>query len=308
MLIGQSPQIMKTKRMIREIAKTNENILLIGEVGSGRKFVAHEIHHRSKQKNRPFIVLNCSAVGDTITEADLFGEKIEGPRGVERKIGLLEQARRGILYFENVDEFKPDFQQKFANLLKERKYRKIGEETFVDVDIRVFAATTDENLLKREDFRRDLLTILDSFIIHVPPLRKRRQDIPSLFSHFLEQFCEEFNHDIPTVPAEIFESLMEYEWRGNIYELKNTVRNLVLMSSGGVLSVEYLPFEIKKHPFEFLEDRELPEAVGEVEKYLIMKALHRFAGNQSKAARALNVSEAALRYKMKKYGLERKAF
>lgn len=80
MLIGQSPQIMKTKRMIREIAKTNENILLIGEVGSGRKFVAHEIHHRSKQKNRPFIVLNCSAVGDTITEADLFGEKIEGPR------------------------------------------------------------------------------------------------------------------------------------------------------------------------------------------------------------------------------------
>ncbi len=308
MLIGQSPEIMKTKRMIREIAKTNENVLLIGEVGSGRKYVAHEIHRRSKQKNRPFVILNCTAIGDTITEADLFGEKIEGKRGVERKIGLLEQARRGILYLENVDELKPEFQQNFVNILKEKKYRKPGTQSFIDVDFRIIAATTNEELLQKDKFRRDLLTILDSFLIHIPPLRQRRQDIPNLFTHFLQQYCDEFDHAIPTVPSEIFESLMEYEWRGNVYELKNTVRNLILMSTGDALSVEYLPFEIKKHPFEFLDDRNLPEAVGEVEKYLIKKSLRRFTGNQSKAARALNVSEAALRYKMKKYGLERKAF
>ncbi len=308
MLIGQSPQIMIAKRMIREIAKTNENAIIVGEVGSGRKFVGLEIQHRSKQKNKPFVVVNCTAVGDTITEADLFGEKVEGPRGVERKVGLLEQAKRGILFLDHVDELAPEFQQKFVNILKEKKFPKPGTKTFVEADFRVFASTTDEDLLKADNFRSDLLFELNKFTVHVPPLRTRRQDIPNLFTNFLEQYCEEFNHEIPPVPAEIFESLMEYDWRGNVLELKNTVRNLILMSPEGELSIEYLPFEVKKHPFEFLDGQDLPDAVGEVERYLIKKSLRRFAGNQSKAARALNVSEAALRYKMKKYGLSRKAF
>lgn len=308
MLIGQSPQITTTKKLIREISKTNENALILGEVGSGKELVAHEIHIRGKQKNRPFVVLNCTAVGDTITEADLFGEKIEGPKGVERKIGLLEQAKKGILYMENVDELTPEFQQKFVNILKEKKFRKTGEKGFIDVDFRIIAAASDENFSKKEDFRKDLMSILNTFIIQIPPLRKRRQDIPYLFTHFLEQYSRETNREVPPIPAELFESLIEYDWRGNVFELQNTVRNLVLMSPEGELSVEYLPFEIKKHPFEFLEGRDLPGAVSEVELYMIRKSLRRFAGNQTKAARSLNVSEAALRYKMKKYGLSKKAF
>ena len=308
MIIGQSPRIINLRRMIREIAKNNENILIIGEVGSGRKLAAHEIHHRSKKKNKPFIVLNCTSVGDTITEEDLYGEEIEGPRGIERKIGLLEQAKRGILYLENVDELKPEFQQKFFNILKDHKFKKPGDNTFVDVDFRVIAATTDEKLVKKDSFRRDLLTILNIFTIQIPPLRSRRQDIPILFAHFLEHYCEELEREIPPVTADIFESLMEYEWHGNVHELQNTVRNLVIMSPEGELSMKYLPFEIKKHPFESLVGQKLPEVMGDVEKYLIKKALDRFAGNQSKAAHFLDVSETALRYKMKKYGLLRKAF
>ena len=308
MLIGQSPEIMKTKKMIREVAKTNENALIIGEVGSGRKHVAREIHHRSRLKNRPFIVLNCTAVGDTITDADLFGAKIEGSRGVERRIGHLEQAKRGILYLENVDELNPEFQQKFFNILKEKKFKKPDENVFVNIDFRVIAASTDEQLPKKDALRRDLLTMLSGFTIRIPPLRKRKQDIPYLFTDFLEKYCEEFECEMPTVSAELFESLIEYEWHGNVQELKNAVRNLVIMSPEKELSIEYLPFEVKKHPFEFLGDRNLPEAVSEVEKWFIKKSLRRFAGNQTKAARALNVSEAALRYKMKKYGLSRKAF
>ena len=308
MLIGQSPEIMKTKKMIREVAKTNESALIIGEVGSGRKHVAREIHHRSRLKNRPFIVLNCTAVGDTITDADLFGAKIEGSRGVERRIGLLEQAKRGILYLENVDELNPEFQQKFFNILKEKKFKKLDENVFINIDFRVIAASTDEQLPKKDALRRDLLTMLSGFTIRIPPLRKRNQDIPYLFTHFLEKYCEEFKREMPTVSAELFESLIEYEWHGNVQELKNAVRNLVIMSPEKELSIEYLPFEVKKHPFEFLGDRNLPEAVSEVEKWFIKKSLRRFAGNQTKAARALNVSEAALRYKMKKYGLSRKAF
>ena len=308
MLIGQSPEIVKAKRLIREVAKTEENALIIGEVGVGKKFVAHEIHRRSRQKNRPFVILNCTAVGDTITDADIFGERIEGPKGIERKIGLLEQAKRGILYLENVDELKPEYQQKFFNILKEKKFQKAGEDTLSEVDFRVIAATTDENIAKKETFRKDLLSLLNKFTIYMPPLRKRRQDIPYLFTHFLEMYCEEFGREVPPVPAELFESIIEYDWRGNVLELQNSVRTVVMMSPEGELSLNYLPFEIKKHPFQVLEDRELPDAISEVEKYLIKKALRKFAGNQTKAARALSISEAALRYKMKKYGLSRKAF
>jgi DNA-binding NtrC family response regulator len=308
MLHGQSPEIMTVKRMIREIAKTGNNALIIGEVGSGKERTAREIHNRSNQKNRPFIVLNCTAIGDTITESDLYGETVEGERGLERKIGILEQAKNGILYMNDVDELKPEFQQKFLNIIREKRFRRSGEETAVESDFRILSATEDENLVKNSSFRGDFLSMLNTFTIHVPPLRKRKQDIPTLFTHFLETFCEEFNREIPTVPSELFESMMEYEWRGNVQELETAVRNLVLMSPEGQLSIEYLPFEIKKHPFEFLDDRDLPEAVSEVEKYLIRKALQKFAGNQTKAAHALNVSEAALRYKMKKYGMSRKAY
>ena len=128
MLIGQSPQIITAKKLIREISRTEENALLVGEVGAGKKYVAQEIHRRSKQKNKPFVILKCTAVGDTITETDLLGEKLEGTKGVERKIGLLEQAKRGILYLENVDELLPEYQQKFVNILKEKRFPKPGEK------------------------------------------------------------------------------------------------------------------------------------------------------------------------------------
>ena len=308
MLTGQSPQILAIRRMIREIAKTDENVLLIGEVGCGKKYIAKEIQQRSRQRGKPFIVVNCTALGDTITDSDLFGERIDAPRGVERKLGFLEQAHRGILYLENIDELPLEYQQKIFNILTEKRFRREGEEHFTDLELRVFGASADEGLLKNDQLRKDLIALISAFSIQIPSLRKRKQDIPILFTHFLETFCTEMNRDIPSIPADIFESLIEYDWRGNVRELEGTVRNLLLMSPEGSLSVEYLPFEVKKHPFQFLEEKDLPEAVSEVETYLIRKTLQKFAGNQTKAANALNVSEAALRYKMKKYGFSKKMF
>jgi len=308
MFVGQSPHSMKVKKLIREVAKTNDNALLIGEVGSGKQHAAREMHNRSKQKNRPFVVLNCTAVGDTITEADILGQISEGHLGVERKIGILEQAHKGILYLENVQDLAVEFQQRLCNIFTEGRFQRIGEKRFIQVTLRVFAATTDPELSNSESFRKDLLSLLSSFVIPIPKLSERKQDIPILFTHFLEEYCNEFNRELPAVPAELFESMMEYHWRGDVQELKNAIRNLVLMSPEGTLSVEFLPFEFKHHPYENLVGKELPDAISEVEGYLIKRALSRFAGNQTKAAHALNVSEAALRYKMKKYGLTRKAF
>lgn len=308
MLIGQSLQVMTAKKLIREIAKSEENALIVGENGTGKKHVAREIHHRSKQINRPFVILNCTAVGDTITEEELFGKKTEGARGIERKLGILEQAKRGILFLENVHELQPNFQLKFFNILKEKKFKRIDENNFIPVDFRVIASTTDDTLLKNDSFRKDLLSLFNAITIHLPALRDRKQDIPMLLTHFITQYCEEYNREIPPIAAELFESFIENQWHGNVLEMQNAIRNLVLMSPEGELSIEYLPFEVKRHPFEFLKDRDLPAAVSEVEKYVIKKSLRKFAGNQTKAAHSLNVSEAALRYKMKKYGLSRKAF
>lgn len=308
MLSGQSPEVSKIKKLVREIAKTNDNALITGEVGTGKKHIALEIHGRSRQKNKPFVEVNCSAIGETIFEEDLYGAKIDGPLGIERKIGLLEQAKRGTLYMENIDELKQEFQQQFFNILRERKFRKSGEKEIVDVTFRVIASTTDNQIVNKDTIRRDLLSLLSMFTVHVPPLRDRQQDIPILFAEYLQKFCEEFNRELPDVPRDLFHSLMEYEWKGNIGELKTAVRNLVIMSPEGEVSIEYLPFEIRKHPFEFLEGRDLPDAISEVERYLIKKSLRKYAGNQTKAARHLNVSEAALRYKMKKYGYSRKTF
>lgn len=308
MFIGQSPETSRIKKMIREAGKTNDPVLIAGETGSGKELAAREIHERSKQKNRPFVTLNCAAIGDTLDESDLFGATIEGPRGVERKIGLIEQAKKGIIYLENLQDLNEVYQQKFMNMISEKKYKQTSTQKILDFDVRIIAATTEMELGKNKSFRKDLLTALNGFTINIPPLRKRKQDIPYLFMHFLKEFCDEFKNEIPSVPSDLFESLMEYEWHGNITELKNAVKNLVLMSPEGSLSVEYLPFEVIKHPFEYLVGKDLPEAVSEVESYLIRKSLQRFAGNQTKAARALSVSEAALRYKMKKYGLSKKAF
>lgn len=308
MFVGQSPQSTKIKKLIREVAKTNDHALLVGEVGSGKQHTAFEIHKRSKQKNRPFVVLNCTAVGDTITEGDILGQISEGQLGVERKIGILEQAHKGILYLENVQDMPSEFQQKLFNIIKEGRFQKPGDRRFTEVTLRVFAASTDLEINKSKTFRQDFLVLLSSFVIPIPRLNERKQDIPFLFTYFIEEYCKEYNRELPAVPAELFESMMEYQWRGNVRELKNAIRNIVMMSPEGTLSVEYLPFEVKHHPYENLVGKELPDAISEVEGYLIKRALSRFAGNQTKAAHALNVSEAALRYKMKKYGLTRKAF
>ncbi len=307
-MIGPSPEMTTVRRMIREIARSDDPALIIGEVGSGRNLAAREIHRRSRQAGKPFIVLKCSAVGHTITDADLYGQKPPGPRGTERKPGLFEQAKEGILYMDNIHELPEAYQQQLINICAKKQFRRVGDEEFTKAEFRILAATTDEKIAYRDDFRKDLLALLSTFTLQIPPLRKRKQDIPYLFTHFLENYCEEMNKPLPPVPADLFESLIEYDWRGNVLELENAVRNLVMMSPEGRLSMEYLPFEIKKHPFEFLEDKDLTDAVSEVEKYMIRRTLQKFAGNQTKTAKALNVSEAALRYKMKKYGYSRKSF
>lgn len=303
MIIGQSPHIQKIKKYITQLAKINDPFLVIGEPGTGKKTIIKEVHEKSRQKKYPLIFLNCSSLENTITKTDLYTDRSKG------NTGLFEQVQKGTLCLENIDETPDSYQKLFFNLLKEKKYVNPFSEEKIDVTFRMVALTTNYNIKSGTHMiRKDLLSLLDNYTIIVPPLQERKQDIPLLFNYFLQEICKEQNRNLPDIPENLFESIIEYNWPGNIAELQKSVQNMVQMSPPHELDTSYLPFEVKKHPLEYMAEYNLSDAVNEVEKYLITKIMTRYAGNQTDAARALNISEGTLRYKMKKYGFDRKSF
>jgi len=305
--IGNSPEAKRINRAIKKFAKVDSSVLVVGEIGVGKEYIAEKIHLLSSRKHRPFVSVNCSALGYTINKRELFGEETETNGTIQRTIGLLEKANHGVLFLDYIDETPPEHQFDFLQVIRENKFRRIGGKENIPLDVRIISACNGdmEHNIESKKFRKDLYFLLKTLSISVPTLKDRKQDIPELFIYFLKNYCRENQFDIPAVPAEIFESILEYDWNGNIRELKDCVENLVMMSPEGELSTEFLPFETKRHPLDFLEVGNLKGAISDVETYLIQKALAKFAGNQVKAARLLGVPEATLRFKMKKYAIPR---
>ena len=305
--IGNSPESKRIRRAIKKFSKVNHNIVITGDTGTGKKLITRQIHSLSKRRNRPLVSLNCSALGLTTGRKDLYGEESEDSGTIQRTIGTLEKANTGVLYLENIGDMDPEFQFELLQVLRERKFRRMGGAELIFLDVRTVASNpTDLEVdIEAGTFRKDLFYLLNTLSINVPQLKEIKQDIPELFIYLLKSYCRKNELEIPAVPAEIFESILEYDWHGNVLELKNCVENLVMMSPDGELSTGFLPFEIKRHPFDFIEVSNLKGVVSDVETYLIEKALGKFAGNQVKAARLLGIPEATLRFKMKKYAIPR---
>jgi len=294
-LAGKSPEITRVRKAVKVFSKEQGNILILGEIGTGRRSLAEKVHALGKSKDKPFNVIECGAIGDTLDVDSVFPNPNNGH---DPKEVMLFSAGKGTVFLNGVDRLNPDLQDKLYNFLA-----TIPQDSTFNSRIIAVAEPSLEKKVRDHKFRVDLFHKLDEFRINLPAIRERKQDIPFIFTFFLETFCEEFGKPIPTVPFDVFEAILEYDWPGNIGELRNCVRNLVIMSPDGELVPDYLPFRVQPNPLEALASRDLPSAVSEVERFLIRKALARFEGNQSKAARLLRVSEAALRYKMKKYGL-----
>lgn len=298
MIIGQSPQIKKIKKYVNQLAGTDESFIIIGEPGSGKKTIAREIHKKSKRKNNNLILLNCSSLGTTTTESDLFNVN-----------GIFKQVENGMLCLEKIEETPSEYQKLFFNLLKDKKFVNPLSKEITAVSFRTVALTANFTIKSDDNgIRKDLLSLLDNYTITVPPLKNRKQDIPLLFNYFLEEICKDNNKSLPDVPENLIESIIGYNWPGNVAELEKSVQNILSMSPECELDTAYLPFEVKKHPLEFMVGYNLPDAVDEVEKYLITKTMKKYAGNQTYASKALKISEGTLRYKMKKYNFDRKSF
>lgn len=304
-IIGNSPEAKRLRRAVKKLAKIDSNVLIIGETGTGKEFLARQVYQQSFRRNHTFVEINCTALGKTIETKDLYGEETEQEPSVTKDIGLFEKANNGILFLDNVGDMSSQYQEELLGVIRDKKFRRINGRESIEVDIRIIS-TSDRSLAPEVEsgkFRKELYYLVNALTLQIPPLRERKQDIPELFSYFLKTFCEQQGREEPAIQSEIFESILEYEWKGNVRELENTVKNLLMMSPEGELSPDFLPFRIKRHPLDFLEPRNLKATISEIEIFLIKKALSKFGGNQVKASKLLGIPEATLRFKMKKYAI-----
>lgn len=286
------------------VAPLDTTVLVYGESGTGKEFIVRLIHDQSPRASAPFVSINCAALTETLLESELFGHVRGAFTGAVRdKAGLFEVAANGTIFLDEIGEMAPTVQAKLLRALQEREIRRVGAERSIKVNARVVAAT-NRDLRAAVDagaFREDLYFRLGAFVITVPPLRDRREDVPPLVQHFMVRAAARMKKDVSAVSADAMSALMNYRWPGNVRELEHAVERAVILANSPSLRVRDLPPEItqKARPGPGDETLDLHEQ----ERVSIERALERFGGNRRKAAEALRISTVTLWRKMKQYGL-----
>lgn len=286
-------------------SQSNSPVLITGETGTGKELVANIIHFNSPRRNKPFVKLSCAILPRETFESELFGHVKGAFTGaIKDRVGKLEEANGGTLFLDDVDDIPLDLQVKLLRFLQEGEIQKIGSNKTIQVDVRVISATK-KNLLTLSEkglFRDDLYYRLNVLPIHILPIRDRIEDIPPLFQHFVEYFGK----GRIKIEQEVFLELQNYEWRGNIREIKNLAERLVILNQTGVINVGSLPTEIIKknsRKQDNLENQSLKKYLSQIEKELLVKTLEETNYNQTKTAEKLKIPLNTLRSKLKKYGI-----
>jgi DNA-binding NtrC family response regulator len=286
------------------VAPLDTTVLIYGESGTGKEFIVRLIHDQSPRAASPFVSINCAALTETLLESELFGHVRGAFTGAVRdKAGLFEVAGTGTIFLDEIGEIAPTVQAKLLRALQEREIRRVGAERNIKVHARVVAATNRDlrAAVERGTFREDLYFRLGAFVITVPPLRDRREDIPALVHHFLVRAAGRMKKDVATVSADAMSALMNYRWQGNVRELEHAVERAVILANGPSIRVRELPPEVTQKSRARPGDDTLD--LQEQERVMIERALERFQGNRKKAAEALKISTVTLWRKMKHYGL-----
>jgi transcriptional regulator with PAS, ATPase and Fis domain len=298
-------------QLLETVASTNSTILITGETGTGKEVVARAIHHNSPRKTHRFVALNCSAIPETLLEAEIFGHVRGAFTGaIGNREGRLEQAHKGTLFLDEVGTMSPALQMKLLRVLQEREFERVGDSKTIKVDVRVIAATNSDLLKMVVDgqFREDLYYRLNVIPVHIPPLRERRDDIPLLVQHFLEKFRNS-GAAAMTVSQEAMRQLMSYAWPGNVRQLENAAERAVAFGgSRGQIEAADLPPEIAgAEPPSANPSLALPEDgvdldafVANIERELIQRSLERTGGNKGQAAKLLNLKRTTLVEKLKR--------
>lgn len=314
-MVGKSSAMIEVYSLIKKVAGTDFNVLITGESGSGKELCARAIHFLSPRRDKPFISVTCSAIPETLLEAELFGYEKGAFTGAERaKAGKFELADKGTIFLDEIGDMPLFTQAKILRVLQEKEIERLGSEKAIRVDVRIISAT-NINLVQAVSegrFREDLYYRLNVFHVQLPPLRERKEDIPLLVLHFLKKYSSP-KQMIQAISIEALEKLINYDWPGNVRELENVIQRAIILAQGEILEASHIQglkegdFFAKK-PFRFKKkilplNTAISQVVEELERDLILKALREAKNNKSKAAELLKISRKSLHNKLKKYNI-----
>lgn len=311
-IVGRSKRLLRTLEMASRVAQHDSTVLILGETGTGKELLARAIHHNSRRKNKPFATINCGAIPKELIEAELFGFTKGSFTGAHTpKAGKIEMADGGTLFLDEIGELPQEMQVKLLRLLQHGEIEKIGSTAAHTVNVRVVAATNRNLQAMIEDnaFREDLYYRLAVVPLELPPLRERKEDLPELVQHLFRKLKERHGLERLRMAPSLTSRFWGYRWPGNIRELENVIERMLVLSSGDELTEADLPDELRNTPpatQAFLLD--LPEegiSLEGIERELLLRALEKFHGNQTQAARYLDISRRTLIYRMEKHGLRR---
>ncbi|MCG8429781.1 MAG: sigma-54 dependent transcriptional regulator [Candidatus Omnitrophica bacterium] len=317
-LVGKSPKMQKIYNLIEVITSTRSTVLISGESGTGKRMVAHAVHHccSAEVRSRPFIEVSCGALTETLLESELFGHVKGAFTGaIKDKAGRFEIADGGTIFLDEIDAFSPALQVKLLRVLQEGEFERVGDTRTIKVDVRVIAATNQNlhELIKQGKFRQDLYYRLNIIGIELPPLRERREDIPLLVSEFIAAHAKNNKKKVEGITPGALALLVHYNWPGNIRELENVIERAVILTKGALISPDDFPdFLHLPHDTKHTQSGtgapavKLKDALQTPEKDLIMRALDATNWNRNETARTLGINRTTLYKKMQKYGLLKK--
>jgi two-component system NtrC family response regulator len=313
-IVSASRQMEEALNLVGRVSQSSATILILGESGTGKELIARAIHYSSPRADKPFVKVNCAALPENLLESELFGhEKGAFTGAVARRVGRFELADQGSIFLDEIGDLSPSLQMKLLRVLQEKEFERVGSNQTIRSDVRVIAATNRnlEEAIRKGTFREDLYYRLNVVTVSLPPLRERKEDIPLLVEHFLKKYNRENKKNVTSLSKEARDLLMRYDYPGNVRELENIVERAVVLCRGDALTTQDLPLNLREGQAEAVLERDrgtqsLPDTLEEIERQLIVKALERSGGVQTKAAEELGISERVLRYKMKKYSLAEK--
>jgi len=320
LLVGNSPRMQHIYEVLKQIAPTKTNVLITGESGTGKELIARSIHHESGRHDKPFVVINCGSIPETLIESEIFGYRKGAFTGASQdKKGLFEVANNGTVFLDEIGELSPSMQVKLLRVVQERAFKPVGTNEEIAVDIRIVSATNKkiEEEVIAGNFREDLFYRINVIEIKVPPLRDRKGDLRALAQHFLDKYSRESGKEITKISSYAVDLLQKYNFPGNIRELGNLIERSVALSTTNIILPDSLSLSIHKRRWiEGITDRRydisdvkngvsLDNILEEIERAYVEKAMKCARGNKNNASDLLGISLRSIRYRCSKLGVDK---
>lgn len=313
-IIGKSSAMQRVFQQIMAVSPTNSTVLITGESGTGKELVAKAIHYNSLRKGQPFVVVDCGTIPETLIEPELFGYIKGAFTGAsENRDGFFKTANEGSIFFDEIGNLSMPTQAKLLRVIQEREFIPVGSRKSIQVDIRFIAATNKdmETMTKEGSFREDLFYRLNIFPIKLPPLREKKEDIPLLSYHFLNQFRKTLSKEVTHISAEAMKILIAYDWPGNVRQLENTIERAIILSDGKTLRADHLAFLVRapetvpktREELKELKRNLRSKSIEDIEKAFLLNALERNNWNITKAATDVGMQRTNFHALLRKYNL-----